>query len=658
MAEPKDPRRPSPDDPGDDTYALAGGEAEESPAEIEAPTLHDPSLLSALDEASRGLGPGRGSAPRPAPTPTPPQAAPLPRLWKVGEPKPDVSPAPGPGKPAPRPAGPPLELRPGAPRGDERPIERSGTVRRPSETAARTAGAARRPSPRSGSEATDETGSARSLVEETPALDTYEARQTARIIIGAVGLAVCLIGGFFLYRAIFPAPRTDEADGQDPQLAAAAVAAARTQSAEQLEQEARALFDRARDIAKRGDARQAISLLERVTKSYPNTPTAREAAEALARPAQSLPLFLDRPAVLATAAPRPAPATDPPPAASAPGAAPLPPAEAPAPAAPASVATAEGAEPVAVVTAPAAPAGASAVDPARPEPPVGRPLPPGFRPRPGTKVDESGWPLEIVGQRDDALMVLVPGGVFIMGRDDGPLAEQPAHQVRLSTYYIDQHEVTLGQFNRFQKATVHYNDRDRAIAREPVPVPTSDDSPVVMITAKEARDYATWAGKRLPTEAQWEKAARGPDGRISPTGANPPEGGKNHDPRRIAPILSRADDVSPFGAFDMAGNAWEWTKDWYDPRYFQLSKNQVADDPAGPTHVPRTHQLAVKGGSPTWALTRREGLKFDQRLSYLGFRCVLPVEGPGNAFEPEKPRTTPSPDAADPGDGPAVPVPF
>jgi formylglycine-generating enzyme required for sulfatase activity len=255
-------------------------------------------------------------------------------------------------------------------------------------------------------------------------------------------------------------------------------------------------------------------------------------------------------------------------------------------------------------------------------------------------------------------MVLVPGGVFTMGRDDGPTSEQPAHQVRLSTYYIDQHEVTVGQFNRFLKATVHNPERDRAIAREPAPVPTSEDSPAVMVSAKEARDYASWAGKRLPTEAQWEKAARGAEGRIYPTGANPPEAGKPHDPRRLAPILSRADDVSPFGAYDMAGNAWEWTKDWYDPRFFQLSKNQVVDDPAGPVHVPRTYQLAVKGGSPTWTLTKREGLKFDQRLPYLGFRCVLQVEGPGNAFEAEKPKAAPAPDAGDAGGGPAVPVPF
>jgi formylglycine-generating enzyme required for sulfatase activity len=206
--------------------------------------------------------------------------------------------------------------------------------------------------------------------------------------------------------------------------------------------------------------------------------------------------------------------------------------------------------------------------------------------------------------------------------------------VKLSTYYIDQHEVSVRQFDLFEKEIGRRTDRVRALAREATVAPTSDDSPVVMVSAKEAKDFATWAGKRLPTEAQWEMAARGPDGRLHPWGNDPPDWGKKREARQIEPIMTYANDVSPYGVYDMAGNAWEWTKDWFDSRYFVLVKNQNLSDPTGPSVVPRTHQLAVKGGSKTWTVTKREGLKYDQRLPFLGFRCVLAVEGPGNAFEP------------------------
>ncbi|WP_408021523.1 formylglycine-generating enzyme family protein [Singulisphaera acidiphila] len=252
-------------------------------------------------------------------------------------------------------------------------------------------------------------------------------------------------------------------------------------------------------------------------------------------------------------------------------------------------------------------------------------------------------------------MVLVPGGEFTMGNDEGETPERPAHRVFLSTYYIDQHEVSVRQFDLFEKEIGRRTDRVRALARETTIAPTSADSPVVMVNAKEAKDFATWAGKRLPTEAQWEMAARGSDGRLYPWGNDPLDWAKTRKARQIDPVMTYSDDVSPFGAYDMAGNAWEWTKDWYDSRYFVLVKNQKLSDPTGPTIVPRTLQLAVKGGSKSWTVTKREGMKYDQRLPFLGFRCVLAVEGPGNAFEPPPKPTTPggsTPGLIDTGDAP------
>jgi len=98
-------------------------------------------------------------------------------------------------------------------------------------------------------------------------------------------------------------------------------------------------------------------------------------------------------------------------------------------------------------------------------------------------------------------------------------------------------------------------------------------------------------------------------------------------------------DRSLYGAFDLAGNAWEWTKDWYDPKYYQLFRTTPAENPAGPSE-PRSKQLVVKGAR-RGMVTSRKGERFDVRLPYLGFRCVLPVEGPDNAFE--------APPAATPG---------
>ena len=111
--------------------------------------------------------------------------------------------------------------------------------------------------------------------------------------------------------------------------------------------------------------------------------------------------------------------------------------------------------------------------------------------------------------------------------------------------------------------------------------------------------------------------------------------------------MSFPNDVSPYGVFDLAGNAWEWTKDWFEPKYYQQFRNAPADNPTGPVR-PRSQQLVVKGTAKDWVVTKREGLKFDARLPYLGFRCVLPVEGPGNVFEP-----TPAP--GQPASGPAAP---
>ena len=244
----------------------------------------------------------------------------------------------------------------------------------------------------------------------------------------------------------------------------------------------------------------------------------------------------------------------------------------------------------------------------------------------------SGWPLEIVGDRDGVPMVLVPGGSFTMGRDDGEPPEAPAHPVTLATFYIDKHEVTLRQYALFLKESGHKDsERQRALAREASVGCDSEDCPVVMVSADDARDFAKWAGKLLPTEAQWEMAARGIDGRLYPWGMTAPSWDKKREPKQIDPIMSFPNDVSPYGVYDMAGNVMEWTKDWFDPRYFYHFRKTAAVDPTGPSRT-RTVQLAVKGGSKNWIVTKRDGIKPESRLATLGFRCVLQAEPPQAAL--------------------------
>lgn len=177
--------------------------------------------------------------------------------------------------------------------------------------------------------------------------------------------------------------------------------------------------------------------------------------------------------------------------------------------------------------------------------------------------------------QDSQVMITIPAGQFIMGSKTGDTEEQPVHKVYLDSYEIGQYEVTVAQYRAFCTAT----------GRQMPKAPTwgwKEYHPIVNVTWSDAQAYCQWAGGRLPTEAEWEKAARGTDGRKYPWG-------NSWDKSRCAnaylgltstvPVGIYPEGASPYGCMDMAGNAWEWCADWYGADYYQTSPSR---NPTGP----------------------------------------------------------------------------
>ena len=230
-------------------------------------------------------------------------------------------------------------------------------------------------------------------------------------------------------------------------------------------------------------------------------------------------------------------------------------------------------------------------------------------------------------------MVRIPGGPFRRGVDDRRgLDEGPARSIHLRPFLIDRCEVTTRRFGEFVAATgrVTAAEADSSVSRswrspggrgaaEP-------DHPVVYVTWDEARAYCGWRGVRLPTEAEWEKAARGSDGRQWPWGPRPEASLANAwgpgDPYSgTSPAGSFPAGASPYGVHDMAGNVWEWCADWYDPDYYVVAPRR---DPPGPE---RGRLRVARGGSWTNPITvlrtsNRHAVHPDDAGPSLGFRCA------------------------------------
>ena len=227
-------------------------------------------------------------------------------------------------------------------------------------------------------------------------------------------------------------------------------------------------------------------------------------------------------------------------------------------------------------------------------------------------------PPKAARSEDGAEMVLVPAGEFLVGSNESN-DEKPPHRVYLDAYSIDKYETTNALYKRFMDATGPPAPSDWTNSRF-----NELNQPVVGVSWHDADAYCKWAGKRLPTEAEWEKAARGTDGRKYPWGEQWDASRANSTESKLgktAPVGSYPSGASPYGAQDMAGNAWEWVADWYDSTYY---KNSPERNPKGPDSG--TSRVLRGGSWGRYAIYLRSASRSystpDKRFSDIGFRCA------------------------------------
>jgi formylglycine-generating enzyme required for sulfatase activity len=243
------------------------------------------------------------------------------------------------------------------------------------------------------------------------------------------------------------------------------------------------------------------------------------------------------------------------------------------------------------------------------------------------KEPDSKLPREITG-RDGAPMVLIPSGEFVMG-SSAASDERPAHRVHLDSYYIDALEVTNSRYAKFLETVTTQQTPHQW---NTVTLTEDGDRPVIGVNWSDADAYCRWAEKRLPTEAEWEKAARGTDGRKYPWGDEEPREEMANFSQccgwsgfgLLAAVGTHQAGKSPYGVFDLAGNVWEWVADWYEPHYYKTSPDR---NPTGPA---TGRDKVMRGGS--WSnrasdlrASIRDKVAPTYRNYSIGFRCASSV---------------------------------
>jgi formylglycine-generating enzyme len=319
----------------------------------------------------------------------------------------------------------------------------------------------------------------------------------------------------------------------------------------------------------------------------------------------------------------------------------------------------------AAAAAPAVPSVSSVPsEPARSEAPAGTPAPPEAVAAPPAALRAPDGTEILPCEAPPPGMACIDGGPFIRGSDDGPSNTRPAETVWLQTFYMDLYEVTYAEYKACQsakecpRAGPLYNDFG------------APRQPMTGVKWADAVKFCEVQGKHLPTEAQWEKAARGPDGALYPWGDAPAtcelaviknEKGrscgvkkrKEHpDKGKVLEIGSRPAGV--YGLFDMSGNSWEWVHDWAAKSYAACGDACRGTDPRGPcggeAPCPRHTERVVRGGSWYWdasyatAIHRRTHVPHNDPFHHFGFRCAASFEeasalreAPANAPAPVSP---------------------
>ncbi|HSN03764.1 MAG TPA: SUMF1/EgtB/PvdO family nonheme iron enzyme [Nitrospira sp.] len=228
------------------------------------------------------------------------------------------------------------------------------------------------------------------------------------------------------------------------------------------------------------------------------------------------------------------------------------------------------------------------------------------------------------GVRPPEQMVLIPAGEFLMGSEDGLADSRPMHRVYVSAYWFDKYAVTNRRYRQCVEAGACPFPKDRSSYDDTA----RGDHPVTNVTWSQARGYCRWLGRRLPTEAEWEKAARGTDGRLYPWG-NSDEVFKARAKTVDQQLMKTGTDpvgtmdfaVSPYGVADLVGNVSEWVNDWYAEDYY---RSAPARDPQGP--VRGSFRVLRGGDSGDRSLELRASYRGWDDMTYwgpsLGFRCA------------------------------------
>ena len=226
-------------------------------------------------------------------------------------------------------------------------------------------------------------------------------------------------------------------------------------------------------------------------------------------------------------------------------------------------------------------------------------------------------------------MVFIPEGYFPMGNSSGKEDEKPLHFVYTKAFFIDKYEISNQEYMEFIGATGHEKPifwKDKTLSLP--------NHPVVGVSWRDAMAYAKWKGRRLPTEAEWEKSARGNDHRLWPWGGKFDKGfffyyinifGEDDNYKKTAPVNYYESGASPFGLLNMSGNVWEWCLDWYDKNFYHISPEL---NPQGP--LDKGIYKVLRGGS---YLNNIDGVQVVRRSrnrphiknEIYGFRTVLPI---------------------------------